>query len=1635
MTAAAVKPSGFREFAMPQRAEQQKLELIEQVAGSVADRLPRPKAAAAEQFARLFYRDVAPGDILEQSADDLYGAAVSLFHFAGRRRPGTAKIRAYNPRYDEHGWHSRHTIVEIVNDDMPFLVGSVTAALNRLGLTVHLVIHPVVRVERDAEGGLIALYDRAAAPAGTSAESVMHVEVDAQGSDEALARIETCLAAALTDVRHAVEDWRAICGRMNDLVEALDRAPPPAPPSADTIPEVIAFLRWLVEDHYIFLGYREYRFTDTDGRADLVVVPDSGLGLLRDDDVLVFEGLRRNLGALPPEVQDFVRQPWPLMVTKANRRSTVHRPVHLDTVIVKIIDRDGRVIGERIFVGLFTSSAYTAEAEDIPYLRQKVRRVLARAGFEPSGHSGKALAHVLNTFPRDELYQIGDEELLDTALGILHLQERQRTALFVRKDPFERFMSCLVFVPRDRYNTQLRMRIQGILEKAFCGRTAAFYTQMAEGVNARLHFIIKTAPGQIPACDTADIEARMVAAGREWSDRLKDALIDARGEERGLALFRAYGQAFQAGYRERTIPPAAIFDIEWIERVLATGVIGINLYRRIEATEREIGLKVYHQAAPLPLSDVLPVLEHMGLRVVAEFPSQVAPADREEPVWIHDFACESHDGSAIQHDRVHLRFEDALAQVWAGALESDGFNRLVLSAELGWREVAVLRAYAKYLRQARFSFSQDYLEAALGAHPQIARLIFDLFAANFDPAQEHDRMTRVAGIRDEIDTALDGVANLDEDRILRRFVNLVRATLRTNFYQSGADGAPKPYLSFKFDSQAIEGLPLPRPWREIFVYSPRVEGVHLRGGKVARGGIRWSDRREDFRTEVLGLMKAQRVKNAVIVPVGSKGGFVVKRPPKTGGREALLAEGIECYKTLMRGMLDLTDNRVDGQIAPPAGVVRHDQDDPYLVVAADKGTATFSDIANGVARAYGFWLDDAFASGGSAGYDHKKMGITARGAWESVRRHFRELDVDIQNQDFDVVGVGDMSGDVFGNGMLLSRHIRLIGAFNHLHIFIDPDPDPAPSFAERTRLFELARGSWDQYDPALISEGGGVFERSAKAIRLSPQIRERFGIDRTSVTPAELISALLRSQTDLLWFGGIGTYLKAGHESHAEAGDKANDAVRIDAARLRARVIGEGANLAMTQFARIEAARAGIRLNTDFIDNSGGVDCSDHEVNIKIALDSVVTAGDLTLKQRNALLERMTGEVADLVLRDNYLQSQALTLALAEGPGLLDQQARFMRALEKAGKLDRAVEMLPDEEAVTERLARREGLTRPEQAVLLCYGKITLYDTLLAGDLPDDPGLEPELHNHFPAPLREGFPAAVGLHPLRREIVATHVTNSMVNRVGPTFVAEMTDKTGMGARDVARAYLIVRDSFGLRDLWSAIEALDTRVEAAVQTRMMLDTRRLIERVTAWLLRLYPDDLDIARQVAHFRPGIEPMLAEPEALIHDDARTELAERAATLAAAGVPAELAGRVAALPVIAAGFDLVHIAGQCRVAVRAAGPVYFELGRRLGLAWLRDGAQRMPAASHWQQQAVAAIVDDLFTLQTDLTVKVLDGKVPETGAGVPPNAAIDAWLARRRQPVDRIDQLLSELRALPSLDLSMLAVANRRLRGLAAG
>jgi glutamate dehydrogenase len=1598
-------------------------ELLDRVVARVREQLAEDQAPQVEEFVRQYYAWITAEDLADRSPIDVYGAAVGHWTFAKQRTPGEPKVRVYNPQFDEHGWQSTHTVIEIVTDDMPFLVDSTRMGINREGYAIHLMLHPIMEVRRDDAGQFVEVLEPDAQDdEGVISESVIHLEIDRQTEPGVLNALHDCITTVLRQVRAAVEDWPDMRERVREIVSGMDENPPRV--EDEDLEEARAFLEWIADDNFTFLGYREYDLLTEDGEDLLRSVPGTGLGILRETGRKPHS---LSFAKLPPEVRRLAHATNLLNLTKANSRSTVHRPSYLDYVGVKRFDAEGEATGERRFLGLYAFSAYSMSVFEIPIIRRKVGYVLERAGFPEGSHNEKDLLEILETYPRDELFQIDKEELFEIAMGILHLQERQRVRLFVRRDTYGRFFSCLVFVPRDRYNTRIRERMQGILQRALDGTNVEFNVRLSESVLARLHFIIYVKPGENPDYDADEIEERLAEATRSWTDSLYDALIEHFGEERGTELFHKYRDAFPPGYRNGFLARTAVADIAKIEELRSEDDIGMSLYHPLEEPENFLGFKLFRLGEQISLSGILPLLEDMGVEVVDERPHKIEPA-ASQSVWIYDFGLLQEANGELQTGEVREIFQDAFARAWRGTVENDGFNRLVLRARLTWRQVMVLRAYCKYLRQSGTTFSQNYMEDALFTNPHIARLLVELFEARFDPSRQASAEAETERLREEIEEALDEVVSLDEDRILRNFLNITLATVRTNYYQSTPEGEPKPYLSFKFDPSGIIVLPLPRPRFEIFVYSPRMEGVHLRGGKVARGGIRWSDRREDFRTEVLGLMKAQMVKNAVIVPVGAKGGFVVKRPPTQGGREALQDEVIGCYKTLIRGMLDLTDNLAGDRVVPPGDVVRYDEDDPYLVVAADKGTATFSDIANGISEDYGFWLGDAFASGGAHGYDHKEMGITAKGAWESVKRHFRELGMDVQNEDFTVAGIGDMSGDVFGNGMLLSRHIKLVGTFNHLHIFLDPDPDQEASFNERERLFKLPRSSWSDYDESLISEGGGVFSRTAKSIPLSPQVREMLGVEEETLTPNEVIRALLKANVDLLFNGGIGTYVKSSDETHADVGDRTNDAVRVDGRELGCRVVGEGGNLGFTQRGRVEYALNGGRIYMDAIDNSAGVDCSDHEVNIKILLDSVVKDGDMTEKQRNELLVEMTEEVGRLVLRDNYEQTRAISNALALAHPMIDVHIRYIRALEEAGNLNRELEFLPSDEALAERRSEGIGLTAPEFAILLSYTKITLYKQLLASDLPEDLYLSVELERYFPTPLRERFREEMHEHRLRREITATCVVNDLVNRGGPSFAFRLGEETGAAPADIARAYTAACEVFEMRSLWDDIQSLDNVVEAQTQTRMLLEWRRLVERATRWFLRNRRPPLDISATVAYFSEGVSELTRRlPEFML--DADREGLERATEqLAEANVPPELARRVAVLNAMFSELDIVDIATATDEPLDEVAAVYFTLGDRLKLHWLRGHVEALPRDNRWQALARAALRDDLYSQQAELTAEILRSTPSELSA----QERIEAWAEANRAQVDRALQVLTDINASGAFGLATLSVALREIRNL---
>jgi glutamate dehydrogenase len=1582
----------------------------------------------AAQFARRLFRRVDDKDLAAAPADQRAGAAISLFAFARRRLPGVSKVRAFNPG-QEHGFESRHTIVQIINDDMPFLVDSIANEFNRREIAVHLLAHPVLAVRRDLDGDFLSLAPDSAER--VRSESMMHIEIDRQADPIVLDELANVLTRILAEVRLAIEDWRPMRQACLDAIVDL------AASGSPNLAEYDDFLRWLEANHFTFLGHRRYRYVDDaiqPGGLRYDLMPGSGLGILRRDDVRLFE---TGLGG-GEAMSRFARGPDNILIVKSDRPSLVHRSGPMDCVIVKTYDADGRVTGERRLVGLFTSTAYHATVHDVPLLRGRADTILRRSGFDIHSHDGKSLLAILDAYPRDELFQIDENTLYEHILGILQLQERRRVALFVRRDAVGRFATCLVFAPRERFDAMLSERFASILEHAWHGKVTSVASSISsDSALAQSLYTLKLESIDAPTPDLAELEHALADTATSWSDRFRAALQAKHGEVEGRAAARRWRDWFPPIYRESFDANQAVTDIELLQALQSGNKLGVQLGRRAGLPPHRFALRLFHPRKPIALSDILPLAENLGLRVISEAPF-LLQAPGNDGIAMQVLRVETTDKSAVDLAAIGPRFADTLHHLWSGALENDGLNKLVLKAGFAWREVAILRTYAKYLRQAGIAFSQEYMERVLSAYPAIARLMADLFLARLDPtlgeASSDARTKLVEAVEAQLAAALEGVATLDEDRILRRFLSALRCTLRTNYWQTGPDGAPKDWISYKIDSRAIDELPAPRPLVEIFVYSPRMEGIHLRGGRVARGGIRWSDRREDFRTEILGLMKTQMVKNAVIVPVGSKGGFYVKRPPINaqgggGTREQVQAEGIACYQTLIRGMLDITDNYVGGAVRPPANVVRHDSDDPYLVVAADKGTATFSDIANALAREYGFWLDDAFASGGSAGYDHKKMAITARGAWESVKRHFRELGQDIQTTPFTVAGVGDMSGDVFGNGILLSQHIKLVAAFDHRHIFIDPAPNPATSWTERKRLFDLPRSSWMDYDKSLLSAGGGIYDRAAKSIALSAEARALLGVDAPTMTPVDLMRAILAAPVDLLYLGGIGTYVKASSESHADAGDRANDALRIDGNQLRARVIGEGANLGFTQRGRVEAALGGRKINTDALDNSAGVDTSDHEVNIKIATGEAIAHGELKRADRDPLLIAMTDEVATLVLRHNYQQSQAISVAEELAGEEHDRLERFMRALERRGRLDRAVEFLPDSAAMRTRAQNRQYLTRPELCVLLSYAKIDLNDEILHSDLPDDPLLEGELLRYFPTPLREKHEQAIRAHRLRREITALQVVNSLVNRCGPSFVRTIAARTSAPAAGIARAFAVVRDAWKLRDLWGDIEALDPALKAEAQIRMLVASQRFMTRVVQWALRRLPQPIDAVTATEQLGATVAALGELPAGLIGDAESAALIERAATFEAMGAPAGIARRAAALETLAAAGDLMQAAHAHGVSIEMAARLYFRLGERLSLAGLATAAQKLPREGQWPAQAALAVQDEIATLHADLLASALAG----SEGPADPDAALARWSAPRRLALDRVDRLMKEeLAAAGALDLAMLSVATAELRTL---
>ncbi|TVT05018.1 NAD-glutamate dehydrogenase [Amycolatopsis bartoniae] len=1621
----------------------------------IRDELVEAAALHAPDIAdliRLYYRHLPAEEVLGDDPVDLVGAVRSHCQFAEQRVPGRPGVRLFNPTTSEDGWTRDATVVQIVTDDMPYLVDSVTAKLARDGLQVQRLVHPIVVVTRDITGKLLEIHptaDAAQPPEGAAAESWMYVEVDLITDPNRARELDTKLTSVLADVREVVEDTDKMVQAALDVAAELDDNPPPL--EAGDVTESGALLRWLARGHFTFLGYRRFEVVEGEPGDDepaLRASLASGLGVLRQDNLAarsLTAGPDTGANALKPEL---------LVLTQASAPSTVHRPVYPYYVGVKTFDERGQVTGEHRFLGMFTTSALHEDVLDIPVVARKVRDVIHRAGYPMESFSGQRMLEVLQNWPRADLFSADRDSLFSTAIGAITLSDRRRLRLFLRRDTYGRFYSCLVFLPRDRYTTRSRLAMQEVLLAELEGTHLEYGTRVGETALAQVHFIVHTDPGSRLEPDILRIQERLNAAVRSWDDLMVDAILAERrdgrsaatvGQEPATELGQRYAGVFPEAYKEDFNAVDALADLRRLESLRDEQDLAMSFYVPADAEPGERRFKLYLLGEGVTLSVVLPVLQRMGVEVVDERPYELRREDGTRS-WIYDFGLrigqQALDDLTEQAEQdLRVRFQDAFAAAWRGDCEIDGYNSLVLRAGLTWRQASVLRAYARYLRQARTPYSQEYIEDAVLAHTDIATKLLALFEHRFDLSTDPESDTQAETLVDEITSMIDEVTSLDQDRILRRLLAVIRATLRTNYRVTDDEGRPRPFLAFKLDPQGVPDLPEPRPRFEIFVYSPRVEGVHLRFGAVARGGLRWSDRREDFRTEILGLVKAQAVKNAVIVPVGAKGGFVVKRPPVPTGdpgvdRDAQLSEGIACYRMFISGLLDLTDNRVEGRAIPAKDVVRYDADDTYLVVAADKGTATFSDIANEVSASYGFWLGDAFASGGSVGYDHKAMGITARGAWESVKRHFRELGVDTQSQDFTVVGIGDMAGDVFGNGMLLSEHIRLVAAFNHLHVFLDPDPDAEASFAERKRLFALPRSSWDDYDRSVISEGGGIYPRTAKTIPVTPQVRRALGLgeDVTHLSPAELIKAILLAPVDLLWNGGIGTYVKAEDETHADAGDKANDAVRVNGKDLRVKVVGEGGNLGLTQRGRIEFARAGGKINTDALDNSAGVDCSDHEVNIKIFLDHLVAGGQLDREQRNTLLHEMTDEVGDLVLADNYHQNSVLGVSRAHAPGMVSVHERQIAALEAAGALDRQLESLPSKARFRELEKAGQGLTSPELATLLAHVKLDLKDELLASELPDAEVFARRLPEYFPKPLRDRFADTIGEHPLRRQIISTMLVNEVVDGAGITYAFRLAEEMNATATDAVRAYTVVTHVYELDSLWNAIHALDNVVDTDITDAMMLETRRLLDRAARWFLANRPQPLAVGAEMSRFEDTVVKLAPKVRGMLGGREAEHVAERTKRFCGEGVPTELADRIA---VLLDSYGLLDVIEVTELAEREArveterspletAELYYALSAHLNVDQLLTSISALERGNRWHALARLSLRDDVYSSLRAITLDALRHSDPEDSAA----EKIAQWEKANASRLSRARVALDEIGRSGRLDLATLSVAARQLR-----
>lgn len=1587
----------------------------------------KAEASKLTLFAKRYFASTYKAAMKERSDEQVLEAVLQAWEFIQDRNSNSPKIQFSNLKPAEKGGKPAGARIYVMANDMPFLVDSVRQGASRAGVSIRSINNAVIQVKREPRsaknaGRLVSI--SASNQPYHKAEAICCINCGVI-SESQIPVIERELKDTLKHVTSAVKDYLPICKKAEDIRASLLNTANALPVSDKELYESTEFISWLLDNHFTFLGYEQYKIKDLKQGSVVDLQSDSILGISKFKS-----GLKKRvkLSSLPKGTVDHILKRQICSFAKSSNRSKVHRSVHLDYVLLKEFDDKGKVVTEHRFVGLYTSSVYYRTALEIPLIREKVNQVLDDSGFSPNGHSIKDLMQVINVFPRDELFQISTEQLYATAMEITQIQETRISKLFVRRDSYGKFFSCLVYMPRDIYNTKVRQQVQHLLKSELQAEEVEFNTYLSESTLVRIHFILRVPEIQNVKYNRAKLESEMVQLIKPWDDYFLESLQDSYTDTEADSLFSTYSSCYPTGYKEAYSAGEGVIDIARIASAVESEDMALDLELCKPSDNAELSFKIFSYQQQLILSDVAPILENLGLSIIGENAFKLQP-DCDEAIWLHDFSLTRKNVSGKLPGDIEEKFESAFEAIWKQKTEDDSFNQLVVAAELPWRDTALLRAYAAYLKQIQFGYSAQYIADTLAQYKVIAGQLVDYFYAQFDPSLKPSARSNAAKIRRKILNSIDKVSNLAEDSVLRSILELMDATLRTNYFQPDQDGVEKDYFSFKFDVSEIKNIPLPKPKFEIFVFSRSMEGVHLRGGKVARGGLRWSDRSEDYRTEVLGLVKAQQVKNSVIVPVGAKGGFVVKQATPAGDRDEFMRVGVACYKTFISGLLDITDNIIEDKVRPPAHVVRRDEDDPYLVVAADKGTATFSDIANGIAEQYGFWLGDGFASGGSNGYDHKQMGITAKGAWVSVQRHFREMGVNIQKQDFSVVGIGDMSGDVFGNGMLLSKHICLRAAFNHLHIFVDPAPDSATSFKERQRLFKLPRSGWGDYEEKLISKGGGVFDRSAKSISISPEMQEVFDIEQTSATPNELISLLLKAPVDLLWNGGIGTYVKASTESHSDVGDKANDGLRVDATELRCKVIGEGGNLGFTQRSRIEFGMNGGVSLTDFIDNSAGVDCSDHEVNIKILLNKLHTENKLTVAARNKLLESMTGEVASLVLDNNYSQVQAIGVAQAQMEARGKEYIGLIGFLEKHAELNRKIEFLPTDEVLEERIAKNKFLTRPEVSIVTSYMKMFLKKELVSVGYLDHDYLLPFLYSAFPKKLRSDYSDAIENHQLRREIISTQLANSIVNIFGPSFVYRLVDATGTLPCEVIKAAVIALHIYRIDDTWTDIEALDYKIDASVQGDMMFQLIRLARRATRWLIRNRRNNLDFQECADLYTGKIDSARDMIPEKLPEASQAVFERKQKGLLDSKVPKALATQIASCQFLVPVTSFVEISQSTGHGLATIFDVYYAMGEELKLNWLSEMINQLDVGNYWEALARESYLDDMSWQQRALTLNALSVSEKRKSA----KSVVVKWAEVNEEPLSRVKTMLARLQAESRPDYSMFSVALRELLNLA--